>query len=126
MKFCRQTIQLVLDVKNKIEYIIQLLNNKNKNNNVINLLKNIIKTINWIINNINNNNQKLNTLIQKIEILTSQINNINNNVQIMMNNKNYGNYNYSNGSKFSSQLKNGLPNGKGVLYILVEKDMKVK
>ena len=58
---------MVVDIKNKIDDIIKLLYDNNKNKIAINLLKQITITMNSIIKNINDNSDKLNTLLKNMD-----------------------------------------------------------
>ena len=104
---------IVVDIKNKIEDIILLLYENNKNKIAINLLKNITIMINTIIKNINDNSCKLNTILKNMSNMNTQINIINNKIDKITENKGIKNLSTA---TYVGELKNGIREGKWVLY----------
>ena len=106
---------IIVDVKIKVDEIIQLLCDNKPNNVIISQLKNIITII-------SNNQLKLDKLINDMMI---KINNINYNIKQLINsnsNSTYGTKIYDKqredflNGKYVGEFKNGLRDGKGVFY----------
>ena len=106
----------VVDIRNKINDIIQLLHDNNKNKIAINLLKQITITMDLIIKTIGDNSSRLITLLKNLDNIKNQINSMNSKFEKLIKNRNYGTKYYGD-AKYVGELKNGIREGKGVLYL---------
>ena len=97
---------ILLGIINDIQKII----NKSKDNSIIKILSNIIIKINNIINE---NKKNLELIRNDISMLSNKMDKKFNELKINNREMDFG----KNGSRYVGEIKNGVPEGKGIVYI---------